>query len=87
MQPSEARSKLQSAVRNINWINLARVMEALASGYDWNRYNNNYWRPNYKMVELDLPWLLDNWQEICEALQTLQEQDAQDRKEARRVKT
>lgn len=74
MSPSEAQSKLADALLNVKWHNLIRVMDTLAKGNAWGRYDNNTWRPNYKQVELDLPWLLDNFSEVCEALQVLKEQ-------------
>ena len=74
MQPSDARLKLQENLKNVNWINLLRVMESLAAGEAWGRYDNNQWRPNYKQAELDLPWMLDNFGQVCEALRTLREE-------------
>lgn len=73
MLPSEARNKLQESVKRVNWINMARVMDSLASGFGWNKYDNTNWRPNFKQVDHDLPWLLDNWEDVCEALRVLKE--------------
>lgn len=74
MQPEKAQSMLQDALRNVNWLNLMRCMDSLAQGNSWRKYSNTGWRPSFKQLELDLPWLLDNFEQVCEALQVLKEQ-------------
>lgn len=76
MQPDDARLKLQESLKHVNWLNLLRVIDSLAAGENWGRYDNSQWRPNYKQVDLDLPWLLDNWPQVCEALQVLKDQSS-----------
>jgi hypothetical protein len=73
MLPTEAQSKLQDALLKVNWLNLTSVMNSLALGYAWGRYDNMYFRPNFKQAEEDLPWLLDNVVEICEAIEVLKD--------------
>jgi len=72
MKPEDARKVLQEAVGKINWINLVRTMESLTE-YDWDRYDNNYWRPNFNQVLLDKDWLAENAGKIKRALETLYE--------------
>jgi hypothetical protein len=74
MQPHEAQSTLQDALKNVNWLNLMRCMDSLAQGNAWRKYSNTTWRPSFKQLELDLPWLLDNLELVCEALQVLRDQ-------------
>lgn len=64
---------LQESLKHVNWLNLLRVIDSLAAGQDWGHYDNSQWRPNYKQVLLDLPWLLDNSAELWQALQVLKE--------------
>lgn len=71
MNPNEARQLLQDAIKEVDFIALAGVISALAEGFRWGRYDNNIWRPFYNEVEADLPWLLDNWDKVCEAVQVL----------------
>lgn len=73
MQPNDARLTLQESLKHVDWLNLLRVIDSLATGQDWGRYDNSQWRPNYKQVLLDLPWLLDNSTELWQALQILKE--------------
>lgn len=76
MQPDDARLKLQESLKHVNWLNLLRVIDSLAAGENWGRYDNSQWRPNYKQVDLDLPWLLDNSAELWQALQVLKDQSS-----------
>jgi hypothetical protein len=74
----EARSVIESALKNVNWLNFARVVQTLADGHPYGRFDNNYWRPNYKQFELDLPWMLDNVEDLCKALSTIKNEGAND---------
>lgn len=45
-------------------------MESLTK-FPWLKYDNNYFRPNFNQLEYDIPWMVDNMQQVCEAVQTL----------------
>jgi hypothetical protein len=75
---------LQESLKHVNWLNLLRVIDSLAAGENWGRYDNSKWRPSYKQADLDLPWLLDNWPKVCEALQVLKDNPTEDGQHATR---
>lgn len=71
MKPSEAHSLLQEGARRIDWTNIGRIIDSLARGHPWKKYDKTYWKPNFKRAEIDLPWLLDNMPKLCEAVEVL----------------
>lgn len=72
MKPENARKLLQEAVAKVNWLNFARTIESLIE-YDWGKYENNQFRPNFNQLLLDKDWLAENAGQIKEAIDTLYE--------------
>ena len=70
----EAHAILAEANRQVDWHNVGVVFNALGDlGLGWGKFNNAYFRANYKQFEKENKWLKNHWAEVQEALDTLRE--------------
>jgi len=83
MKPSDAVSILQNSVKNVNWINFGRVLDAIAEHREYGRYDNSKWKPNFEKAALDKQWLAANMDEISEAIDVLRQESKDKRRQAR----
>lgn len=68
----EARDILRTATRQVDFINLARVISSLGEySYDWNRYDGSKLKPNFNQAWRDRKWFAENAGLIVEALEVL----------------
>lgn len=74
MTEDKAREILKEAYREVNWLNLARVLQTLGDlKLGWFKFDNSLFRPNYSVVAGDMKYLEENWQNILEALKWLKD--------------
>lgn len=69
MTESEARALAQEALKQVDFINLGRVLSSLANGYAWKRFDNSVWRPDFNRAFEDKEWLAENAEAIKEAIE------------------
>lgn len=67
----EAQAKIAEAVRMVDWVNLALVMDTLNRGFNWNKYDNAYHRPNFQRAEKDGKWVEKNGEKLGNALDVI----------------
>ena len=70
MNEEQKHTRIINEAERVDWVNIGRVVSSLRE-HPWNRYDNNYWRPNFKQAEIDLRWLLDNIAGMCEDVEQL----------------
>lgn len=72
MNGTEARELLTEATAKVDWVNLGRVFSALGEyGFDWNKYDNSKFRPDFKRAFRDRNWLAENAGALKEAMETI----------------
>jgi hypothetical protein len=68
----EARDILRQATKQVDFINLARVISSLGEyGYEWNKYDGSKLKPNYRQAWMDRKWFAKNAVLVTEALEVL----------------
>lgn len=67
----QARAKIAEAVQKVDWMNFALVMDTIARGHNWNKYDNAYYKPNYQRAEKDAIWVGDNANDLRKAMDTV----------------
>lgn len=67
-----ARKKILQANKMVEWINFARCIDSLCD-YDWSRFNNDKWRPDFKRLGYDIEWLEKNWEELTKAIKCMKD--------------
>ncbi len=78
MTRDEARDILREATRQVDFLNMARVISSLGEyGYEWNKYDGSKLKPNFIRAWNDRKWFAKNAGLIVEALEVLRESGKQ----------
>lgn len=86
MSEEQKPIRIINEAERVDWVNIGRVVSSLRE-HPWNRYDNNYWRPNFKQAEVDLEWLLDNIAGMCEDVKQLKVEALEAKRAKRRDST